>query len=60
MAERQNKDIMDKDRYRGRLEWDLPSLRKRADAVYQERRREKRCFWDGKFLIFQILNSMTL
>lgn len=60
MAERQNKDIMDKDRYRGRLEWDLPSLQKRADAVYQERRREKRCFWDGKFLIFQILNSTTL
>ncbi len=42
MGERQNKDTMDKGRYRGRLERDLPSLRKRADAVYQERRREKR------------------
>lgn len=60
MGERQNKDIMDKDRYRGRLERDLPSLRKRAEAVYQERRREKRCFGDGKLLIFKILKSTTL
>lgn len=38
-----NKDKVEKDRYRGRLEWDLPSLWNREGAVKQERRKEKNC-----------------